>query len=227
MPTLAIIGAGPQLGLAIARTFGTRGFNVALLSRNLPRLEESVRVLGAEGISAAAFQANVLDRAYLVHALKNAATRLGPIDVLEYSPVGSFGITKLTSPSETEPADMELEMSFHLYGAMAATKTVLPAMREAGAGTLLYTTGAGSIVPDPRVANVNAAAAALRNWVMNLHGELAGSGIQAAHVGIDASIGSTPLPGIPSATPEEVAPLFWELHTRKRDQAEAVFRVGS
>jgi hypothetical protein len=45
---------------------------------------------------------------------------------------------------------------------MKSRRTVLPAMREAGAGTLLYTTGAGSITADPRVANVNAAAAAAR-----------------------------------------------------------------
>jgi hypothetical protein len=64
-------------------------------------------------------------------------------------------------------------------------------MREAGTGTLLYTTGAGSIDPVPQVGNVNAAAAALRNWVLNLHKELDGIGIQAAHSAIDVSIGDT------------------------------------
>jgi hypothetical protein len=65
-------------------------------------------------------------------------------------------------------------------------------MREAGKGTLLYTTGAGSVDPVPMIANVNAAAAALRNWVVNLHKELADSGIQAAHVAIDVSLGEAP-----------------------------------
>ncbi|WP_234331851.1 hypothetical protein [Streptomyces sp. NRRL S-455] len=54
---------------------------------------------------------------------------------------------------------------------------------------MLYTTGAGSIVPDPRVANVNAAAAALRNWAMGL------------------------------------SPVYWELHTTGRDQAERLFSL--
>ncbi|WP_329912584.1 IS110 family transposase [Streptomyces sp. SP18BB07] len=79
-------------------------------------------------------------------------------------------------------------------------------MRETGAGTLLYTTGAGSIWPDPRVANVNAAAAALRNWAMNLHKEQDGTGIQAAHVGIDSSIGVSVIPGVEAAKPEQIAP---------------------
>ncbi|MFI9832833.1 SDR family NAD(P)-dependent oxidoreductase [Streptomyces sp. NPDC051913] len=227
MPTLAIVGAGPQMGLAIARIFGSQGFDVALISRNREKLDDLVGKLGAEGITAAAFPANVLDRAGLTHALAEAAARFGRIDVLEYSPVGTFGITTLTAPATTEPSDVEYEMNVQLYGAIAATKAVLPAMREAGAGTLLYTTGAGSIWPDPRVANVNAAAAALRNWVMNLHKELAdaGTGIQAAHIGIDTAIGVSVIPGIEPAQPEQITPLYWDLHTTKRDEAELVFKL--
>jgi NAD(P)-dependent dehydrogenase (short-subunit alcohol dehydrogenase family) len=117
------------------------------------------------------------------------------------------------------------QIDVQLYGAMAATEAVLPAMRDAGSGTLLYTTGAGSVDPVPVVGNVNAAAAALRNWTINLHKELAASGIQPAHVAIDVSPGVTPaVPDFPTATPDEVAPVYWELHTN-RDEAERVFSV--
>ncbi|WP_330340259.1 SDR family NAD(P)-dependent oxidoreductase [Streptomyces sp. NBC_00557] len=227
MTSIAIVGAGPQLGLAIARTFGSHGFDVALISRNRDKLDTLVGKLAADGITAAAFPADVLDRNALTQALGDAAARFGGIDVLEYSPVGTFGTTALTSPTGTEPSHVEFEMNFQLYGAIAATQAVLPAMREAGAGTLLFTTGAGSIVPDPRVANVNAAAAALRNWAMNLHNELAdaGTGVQAAHVGIDVSIGTAVIPGLPTAQPEQIAPVYWELHTTARDQAERVFSL--
>lgn len=227
MTSIAIVGAGPQLGLAIARTFGSQGYDVALVSRNRAKLDDLVDTLTTEGITAAAFPADVLDRDALTQALKDAAAQFGGIDVLEYSPVGTFGITTLTAPAGTEPSHVEFEMNFQLYGAIAATKAVLPAMREAGAGTLLYTTGAGSIWPDPRVANVNAAAAALRNWAMNLHKELAGSGIQAAHVGIDASIGVSVLPGVEAARPEQISPTYWELHTTKRDEDELVFKLDT
>ncbi|MFF4835628.1 SDR family NAD(P)-dependent oxidoreductase [Streptomyces sp. NPDC001315] len=228
MTSIAIVGAGPQLGLAIARTFGSRGFDVALISRNRDKLDGLVSTLTTEGINAAAFPADVLDRDGLTQALKDAATHFGGIDVLEYSPVGTFGVTALTAPTTTEPSHVEFEMNFQLYGAIAATQAVLPAMREAGAGTLLYTTGAGSIWPDPRVANVNAAAAALRNWVKNLHKELAdaGTGVQAAHIGIDSSIGVSVIPGLEAAKPEQISPLYWEAHTTKRDEAELVFRLG-
>lgn len=223
MTSIAIVGAGPQLGLAIARTFGSHGFDVALVARNRDKLDQLVGTLAAEGISAAAFPADVLDRDALTQALKDSAAHFGGIDVLEYSPVGTIGSTALTTPTQTDPAHVQHEMEFQLYGAIAATQAVLAAMREAGAGTLLFTTGAGSIDPVPQVGNVNAAAAALRNWVINLHKELEGTGIQAAHVGIDVSIGMSVIPDFPTAQPEEISPVYWDLHTTKRDEAELVF----
>ncbi|MEU1194375.1 SDR family NAD(P)-dependent oxidoreductase [Streptomyces sp. NPDC005859] len=224
MTSIAIIGAGPQLGLAIARTFGSQGLDVALISRNREKLDGLVGRLTSEGITAAAFPADVLDRDALTQALKDAAAKFGGIDVLEYSPVAALTTTMVT-PAEAEPAHVQHEIEFQLYGAIAATKAVLPAMREAGAGTLLYTTGAGSIDPVPQIGNINAAAAALRNWAINLHKELGGTGVQAAHVGIDVSIGTPAVPGFPTAQPEEISPVYWDLHTIKRDQAELVFSL--
>ncbi|MET7493667.1 SDR family NAD(P)-dependent oxidoreductase [Streptomyces sp900116325] len=177
--------------------------------------------LTAEGITAAAFPADVLDRDALAQALKDAAARFGGIDALEYSPVG--GHCHRDDRPVRDRSHVQHEMEFQLYGAIAATRAVLPAMREAGAGTLLFTTGAGSINPVPMIGNVNAAAAALRNWAINLHQELEGTGVQAAHVAIDVSIGTAVMPGHPVAQAEAISPVYWELHTTHRDQAERVF----
>jgi NADP-dependent 3-hydroxy acid dehydrogenase YdfG len=223
MPTLAVIGAGPGLGLAIARAFGTNGFNVALVSRDRSKLDRLVDQLRGDGVTAGAFPADVLDHDALAKALAGATAHFGTIDVLEYSPLDT-GATKLATPSEVTPADLQQQIDLQLYGAVAATQAVLPAMRDAGAGTLLFTTGAGSIDPVPAVGNVNAAAAALRNWAVNLHKELAGTGVYAAHVGIDAVIGTSVDPviaGFPSLPADEVAKAYWNLYTT-RDGAEFI-----
>ena len=39
MPLIAIIGAGPGLGLEIARAFGRKGFDVALVARDQSKLD--------------------------------------------------------------------------------------------------------------------------------------------------------------------------------------------
>lgn len=228
MPTIAIVGAGPGLGLAVGRTFGAHGFNVALIARNQTKLEALTTQLSAGGITAAAFTADVRDRPSLTRALNDAAHQFDGIDVLEYSPGGTAATTKLTLPSQTAPEDLQYEVEFQLYGAIAATQAVLPALRAAGSGTLLFTTGAGSVDPVPQVGNVNAAAASLRNWAINLHKELAGTGVYAAHIGIDVVIGGSDnnesvLPGFPVAPAGDIAAAYWDLHTTRQD-AEYVFR---
>ncbi|MFE7838589.1 SDR family NAD(P)-dependent oxidoreductase [Streptomyces sp. NPDC057474] len=226
MPTIAIIGAGPGMGLAIARTFGSRGFDVALISRTKEKLQTLVGRLGQEGITAEAFTADVLDRPSLTAALDAVKARFGGIDVLEYSPAPHSPVPGLTmvAPSQATVDDLQPQIEYLFYGAITAAQAVLPAMREAGAGTLLFTTGGGSVDPIPMLGNVNAAGAALRNWVINLDKELAGSGVHAAHVAINVWIGDGGPEGIPTATPEQIAPLYWDLH-EDRDRSEAVFNA--
>jgi NADP-dependent 3-hydroxy acid dehydrogenase YdfG len=224
MPSIAIIGAGPQLGLAIARSFGSQGYDVALIARNRAKLDGLVGQLASDGITAAAFPADVLDRPALTRAIGDAAARFDGIDVLEYSPAGTAETTKLTLPSETSPDDVQEQIEFQLYGAIAATGAVLPAMRQAGAGTLLYTTGAGSVDPVPQIGNVNSAAAALRNWAINLNKELAGTGVYAAHVAIGVNINVSAIPGFPVAPAEDIAAVYWELHNQ-RQAAEHILTV--
>lgn len=224
MPTIAIVGAGPGLGLAIARTFGSHGFDVALISRSREKLESLVAQLAQDGITAAAFPADVRDRPGLTQALADAASKFGRIDVLEYSPVAKEpGATVLATPANLTPGQVQPEIESQLYGAITATRTVLPALREAGTGTLLFTTGAGSVDPVPEVGTVNAAAAALRNWAINLNKELAGTGVYAAHVGIDVSIDVSVIPGFPVAPATEIAKAYWDLHV-DRAKSEFVFK---
>jgi NAD(P)-dependent dehydrogenase (short-subunit alcohol dehydrogenase family) len=214
------------MGLAIARTFGNRGFDVALIARTKEKLETLVDQLGQEGITAAAFPADVLDRASLTDALAAAEARFGGIDVLEYSPAPHSPVPghALATPSEVTVDNLQPQIEYLFYGAITAAQTVLPAMREADAGTLLFTTGGGSVDPIPMLGNVNAVSAALRNWVINLDKELADSGVHAAHVAIGVWIGDGGPEGIPTATPEQIAPLYWDLH-ENRDRSVAVFNA--
>lgn len=220
MPTIAVVGAGPGMGLAIARTFGSHGFDVALLSRNQANLDTHASALAADGITAKGFAADVLDAGSLTGALEDAAEHFGGIDVLEYSPGGPE--PKFLTPTRVTAADVDLQMRYLVYGAIAATGVVLPAMRQAGAGTLLFTTGAGSVDPTPMLGDINTAGAALRSWALNLHKELEPEGIQAAHVAIGAWIGDRAPEGTPSASADQISPVYWDLHIQ-RDQAEKIF----
>jgi NAD(P)-dependent dehydrogenase (short-subunit alcohol dehydrogenase family) len=217
MPTIAIVGAGPGLGLSIAKAFGAEGFSVALFARTQEKLDVLAGELAESGVEAQGFAADILDPSTLDSAFTAAKERFGGIDVLEFSPAPHNPVPGLVSvgPLEATPENIQPQLDFYLYGAIAAAQQVLPEMLEKGTGTLLFTTGGGSISPVTMMGNVNAAAAALRNWVLNLHQAVAENGVYAAHVAISAWIGSGP----PEADADAIAHSYWGLY-QARDRAE-------
>ncbi|HLU55889.1 MAG TPA: SDR family NAD(P)-dependent oxidoreductase [Pseudonocardia sp.] len=211
MPTLAIVGAGPGMGLAIARTFGRRGFDVALVARTKEQLDALADQLGREGVAGRG------------QGPRRRHRRTGVLAGPAVPAVPGF---TSAAPSEVAVDNLQPQIEYSFYGAVTAAQAVLPAMREAGTGTLLFTTGGGSVDPVPMLGNINAAQATLRNWVINLNEELDGSGVYAGHVAIGVwvgggAVGGAPV-GFPTATPEQIAPLHWDLH-ENRDRPEAVF----
>ncbi len=220
MPVIAIVGAGPGLGLSIARRFGREGFAVALVSRSAANLDRLSAELATSGIQAAGFAADVRDRPTVIKAL-DAADRLGPVDVLEYSPA-SHGAppspAAMTDVLHVTAENVQPQVEFYVYGAIAAVQAVLPGMLDRGRGTLLFTTGASSAVTMPSMGNVGIAGAGLRNYALALNAALAGRGVYAAHVPLAVYIGS----GGPATHPDTIAELYWDLYLT-RDQPERLY----
>jgi NADP-dependent 3-hydroxy acid dehydrogenase YdfG len=216
MPTIAIVGAGPGLGLSIAKVFGAHGFDVALISRAKDRLDALAAELNEAGVTAEGFPADVADPGRLTDALEAAIARFGRIDVLEFSPHAGLS---MTSPKEVTVDTLRPQIDSLLYGAVAAVQAVLPGMLQAGAGTLLFTTGGGAVNPYPMLATTNIAQAGQRNFAINLHNTLADEGIYAANVAINLMIGTEAPEGVPFRAPDEIALDYWNLHT-SRTQAE-------
>lgn len=219
MKTIAVVGAGPRLGSSIASRFGREGHPVALISRNQSKLDELATRLTELGIQAGGFAADVADAESLTAALDRAVRSLGPIGVLEFSPYP--GLARV-SPIEVTVDNLKPQIELLLYGAVTAVDAVLPQMLESGTGTLLFTSGGGSVNPFPMIATMNAAQAATRNWALNLHNVLKDKGVYVGHVAISTMIGTEAPEGVPCASPDEIAEVYWDMHT-KRDQAEYLF----
>ncbi|WP_199487852.1 SDR family NAD(P)-dependent oxidoreductase [Actinomadura spongiicola] len=149
--TLVVVGAGPGLGMGVARAFGRQGFRVGLIARTQSRLNALVTDLADLNIEAAAFTADIRDRDSLTAALDVARDALGPVDVLQYSPSPSGPITNAV---QTTVESMTAQFELHMLGAVTAVGRVLPDMRARGSGTLLLTTGVSSTIPAPFLANV-------------------------------------------------------------------------
>jgi NAD(P)-dependent dehydrogenase (short-subunit alcohol dehydrogenase family) len=221
MPSIVIVGAGPGLGLSLARQFGARGFTVALIARSREKLGQLTSVLAAQGITARGYPADVTDPAGLRAALDAARADLGPVDVLEYSPAPTPG-TALLGPVDAVDLTIETvrpQLEYYLYGGITAVQAVLPDMLKRGQGTILVSTGASSgPVTHPPFGNIAAASAALRNWILNLHAAVAPQGVYAAHIAIAAWIGK----GGPKSDPDAIASAYWDLY-QQRTQPELFY----
>jgi len=150
--SLVIVGAGPNLGAAVARRFGREGMPVGLIARDRTRLDALAAELAATGITADVATADIRDPAALSAAIGALAERLGPVEVLEYSPLPAREFMKPLL--ETTAEDVRGPLEFSVLGAVAAATAVLGPMLDAGSGTILFTTGGAAVNPNPLRAGV-------------------------------------------------------------------------
>jgi short-subunit dehydrogenase len=207
--SIVIIGAGPNLGMAIARRFGREGLAVGLISRNQEKLDGLVAELTGTGITAAAAAADIRDPAALAAAIQTLARQLGPVEILEYSPVPAGEFMKPIL--ETTAEDLRGPLEVGVFGAATAVHTVLEPMRNAGHGTILFTTGTAFITRNPQRAGVGVSFSGEVAYAEMLHKALADEGIHVAHTAIHGAIG----PG-KQFEPDAVADILWEHHTARQ-----------
>ena len=206
MSTIAIVGAGPGLGRATARRFGREGFSVALISRTRANVEQLAAELAAEGVAARGYAANVRDPQALRAALDGAVADLGPIEVLQYSPVPAKGFMKPVLETTAEDLLGPIEQS--VYGPVTAVQHVLLGLRELGRGTILFVNGGSAVNPRGAVAGTSIAFAGESAYGQMLHDALAPEGIHVAQLIIPRGIGG----GEPDHEPAALADRIWSLH---------------
>ncbi|OZF07759.1 dehydrogenase [Rhodococcus sp. 15-1154-1] len=211
MSTIAIIGAGDGLGFAAARRFGREGLAVALISRNPHNLDRIAGRLVGEGITARGFVADVRDAKSLTAALDSAAEQLGPIEVLQYSPVPAKEFMRPVL--ETNAEDLAGPVQFSVCGPVTAVTHVLPGMRTLGRGTILFVNGSSAVRPGASVAGTSIAFAAESAYAQLLHDALAPEGLHVGQLIIPRGIGA----GEPSHEPDALAQSLWEIHTARKE----------
>ncbi|MFF4832820.1 SDR family NAD(P)-dependent oxidoreductase [Streptomyces sp. NPDC001315] len=209
MTTIAIIGAGPGLGAAVGRRFGREGHDIALVARDRAGLDVLVAGLSGQGVTARGFAADVRDPEALAAALDAANATLGPIEVLQYSPVPHRDFMRPVL--ETTHRDLHGPVEFSVYGPVAAVQQVLPGMRALGRGTILFVNGGTAVVPHPDRAGTSIAFAAESAYGHLLHDRLAAEGIHVAQLIIPGAI----IPGHHRKDPDVLADALWTMHRER------------
>lgn len=210
--TIAVIGAGPGLGNAIARKFAKEGFHAVLMARRAEVLERSAQEFADEGLSVSFKQVDCASNNSVRAALAEVEAERGSVDALAFNAAVMAG----GAPFEISPEELLARHQVDVVAALTAAQAVVPGMRERGDGALLFTGGGLGLSPNPGATSMSLDKASLRALAFVLNEELEGSGVYAGIVNVRGGIGT------PGYEPAFLAELFWGLYQR-RDQVEITY----
>jgi NAD(P)-dependent dehydrogenase (short-subunit alcohol dehydrogenase family) len=129
--TVVVTGASAGVGRAVARAFGERGANVALLARGEDGLEGAAKDVEAAGGTALAIPVDVADATAVDAAASQVVAQFGALDVWVNDAFSSvFAPFWQISPEEFERTT-EVSYLGYVYGTRAALDRMLP--RDRGA----------------------------------------------------------------------------------------------
>ena len=179
-PLAVIAGAGPGNGAALARRFADAGHAVALLARHretLDALESAID--GTRG-----YECDVGSPQSVAQAFAAIRAESGDVDVLVYN-AGS-GI--FADVEHITPDQFEASWRVNAYGALLCAQQVIPAMKAAGSGSIVFIGATASRRGGPRTAAFAPAKAAQRSLAESMARSLWPSGIHVALIIVDGVV---------------------------------------
>ena len=212
---LLLVGAGPGLGLAIARRFGAGGYGVTLVARNTDGLDELADNLADTGTEIDTISADASDPEGLRDRMSALHRMHGAPGLIVYNMVMGAPDQLLSS----SVAHLQEAYTVDVIGAIVVAQVAAPVMRAAGFGTILVTGGGFADHPIPVLATVSLGKAALRSAATMLGADLEPDGIRVATLTILGQI----VAGT-DFDPERIAERYWEVvHSDSPWQAEFHF----
>ncbi len=185
--SIAVFGAGPGLGHAVARRYAQDGYEVVLIARRRDPLELLAQELSEKHASAKTLviTADLSDTDAVPALAGQIRATVGGLDALYYAPTpeeGFFPARDLT------PERARAFMPLVFYSMVALVQEFLPHMLEQGDGAILTAQGASTVHGLPNMSGPGPAQAAQRNYLQSLHAEVADKGVYVGMLYVGAII---------------------------------------
>lgn len=169
MPTAMITGAGRGLGAAIAAALAPT-HTLFLAGRPSAQLDEVAQRLGAT-----TWEVDFDD----VDAIPAAVEPIVELDVL----VHNAGVAYPARVAESTVEEWRATMNVNVIGAVALTLAVLPALRVATDGQVVFINSGSGINASPGLASYSASKFALRSFADSLRNDEGGLRVTSVHPG--------------------------------------------
>ena len=217
--TAAILGVGPGLGAAVARRFAREGFAVALMARREQSVAGVQEEIEGAGGRALPVSADATDPASVAAAFDEVRSNLGAPEIFVYN-AGAFQMGGILDLS---PEKFDECFKANCAGAFYAAQQVLPAMVDAGRGTVLLTGATAALRGSARFSALAVGKFGLRALAQSMAREFGPQGIHVAHVVIDGQINTQRVREMSSEreehtmlSPNAIAEAYWQLHSQDR-----------
>jgi short-subunit dehydrogenase len=212
---LLLIGAGPGLGMAVARLFAQGGYRVTLVARSTDGLRDLADGLADTRAQIDTLTADASDPEALRTQISELYNDQGAPGLVIYNAVMGAPDQLLSSSVE----HLQTAYAVDVISAIVVTQAAAPAMRAAHSGTIIVTGGGFADHPIPALATVSLGKAALRSAATMLGADLESDGIRVATLTIMGQI----VAGT-AFDPELIAKRYWEIvHSGGPWQAEFRF----
>jgi NAD(P)-dependent dehydrogenase (short-subunit alcohol dehydrogenase family) len=165
---ILVTGCSSGIGRATAQVAAARGHRVFASARNRNDLAE------LEGANLTGLALDVTDPGSVRAAVDAVLARAGRIDAL----VNNAGYGQYGAVEEVSAEEWRAQFDVNLFGAIEATRAVLPAMRAAGSGTIVMVSSVAGKVAIPFAAPYSATKHALEAVSDSLRVELSAFGIR-------------------------------------------------
>lgn len=173
--TAVVIGAGGELGGALAAGLVQAGAHVVVADVNEEACQSRVRKLEALGGKASHAVVDVTSRESLRRLLAKSIEVTGRVEML----VNCAGINAGNPFLEVDPDLWDKIMAINLKGMFEACQVFIPHMRESGGGSIMNIGSVTSQLPLSRVYAYAASKAGVVNLTKNIAQEFAAEGIRA------------------------------------------------
>ena len=169
-----VTGGARDVGREIARTLAREGAAVAVNYRSSKaEADETVGEIREGGGRAAAYQADITDRAAVIAMVEAVMKDFGRIDIL----VNNAGYVQRQRFAETTPADWKSQIDVGLYGVIHSCHAVAPHMVRQKSGRIVNLAGDSARVGEPGLAITAASRGGVISLTKSLAKELGRDGI--------------------------------------------------
>lgn len=216
--TVAIAGVGPGLGESLVRRFAAEGCETAFLARSGEYLDALEADLRASGHDALGVHCDVGDPVQISEAFATIRTEFGPVETLvQNASIGGRG--GLMDVSRAEFTEL---WETAVLGGFCCARAVVPDMRAAGSGTIIFTGASSSVRGRGDAVGHSVAKFAVRGLAQSLADELGAEGIHVAHAIVDGRIGTD---DASTLDPDAIADAYWSIATQDADTMTAEVRL--